>query len=541
MRNYAILGLILLLGFLVRAYNLNFPSIGYHNMKENEYLSMAQEMQRTQDFVTRRIYFYNAFDDNPLMKLYPQPPLISYQILLSWKLLGENLWGARLFNVFFGVGSIALIFFLARLLFAEEALALFSALLLAIMPLAVFFSRNLQPESPAFFWMLAGTFFYMRFALSGRLRNLIPGGLCFCVAWLYKFSFLVGVLPFVVCMPYRRIFSGWRQALKSACVFILPYLVIAGSVFLLKRIGQWEFERAETFNRIMLLAVFTPDYWAHYGKMIWWYVRGENFTLVFTVLAALGILFAFLRRKGPLDRYIMGGVFALAAYSMVFADHINQHNYYQMPFLPLVCLSAALFLSFASGSLTGIIKRNITVYLAAGIVLVAAIPAYQSISRMHSTVFLGQDVAGESLKEFTAPHERAFLFTYAQGYAIARYARRYMGPVKDLEEFERFEKKFDIRYICFYPAEYAHMLKDSNPPLYEYIRSHYHVKEVGMAEEPNKIFYVILERGEGSDAETFLKSFSGSMQVRAIYNILGRLVFFYSLRVAPPSADIPHG
>ncbi|MBN1913255.1 MAG: glycosyltransferase family 39 protein, partial [Candidatus Omnitrophica bacterium] len=143
-----ILLLILFLGFILRSASLDFPSIGYHNMKENEYLSMAEEMVRTGDFVSRRVYFYNAFKDDPMMELYPQLPLVSYQIIASWELLGANLWGPRLINIFFGLASILVIYAMARILFDKKRWALFCALLLSIMPLAVFFSRNLQPESP---------------------------------------------------------------------------------------------------------------------------------------------------------------------------------------------------------------------------------------------------------------------------------------------------------------------------------------------------------------------------------------------------------
>ena len=156
LRNTIILCSILLAGFALRSYNLNSPPIGYHNMKENEYLSMAQEMIRTNDYTKRRIYFYRAFEKEPTMKIYPQPPLVSYQTLIVWKLLGENIWGARLLNVFFGVASILVIYFVGLILFKDNVLSLFCAFLLAIMPLAVFFSRNLQPESPAFFFMLLG-------------------------------------------------------------------------------------------------------------------------------------------------------------------------------------------------------------------------------------------------------------------------------------------------------------------------------------------------------------------------------------------------
>ncbi|MDO8748757.1 MAG: glycosyltransferase family 39 protein [Candidatus Omnitrophota bacterium] len=147
-----ILLFIIVLGFALRIYNMDFPSIGCHNMKENEYLGIAQEMQKTGDFITQRVYFYNALSGIPGVKPYFQPPLVSYQVLLAWKLFKENIWGPRLCNILFGLLSIGLMYLIAKGLFHTTAPALFSAFLLAIMPLAVFFSRNIQPESPAFFY-----------------------------------------------------------------------------------------------------------------------------------------------------------------------------------------------------------------------------------------------------------------------------------------------------------------------------------------------------------------------------------------------------
>ena len=121
----------------------------------------------------------------------------------------------------------------------------------------------------------------------------------------------------------------------------MPFLVIAVAAIWLKRIGQWEWESPETvMARIKLLEIFTPAYWAKDGRMIWRYVKGENFTLVYVITALLGITIAAIRRKGLLDRYIIGWALAIIPYCMIFSDFITQHNYYQMPFLPLVCMSS---------------------------------------------------------------------------------------------------------------------------------------------------------------------------------------------------------
>lgn len=532
-----LLGLILLLGLALRVYNLNFPSIGYHNLKENEYLSMAQEMERTNDFISRRIYYENAFQEEPTMVITPQPPLISYQILISWKILGNNLWGPRLFNALLGAASIFLIYLIAGLLFKRKHYALLCAFLSAIMPLGVFFSRNLQPESPAFFFMLLGNLFYLRFAASFKKYNLVLGGLSFSVASLYKLSFLIGILPFIFCFPFKALFKEKKEFLKLLSAFCLPYLVIIAVIIWLANIGQWKFEAAQTLNRIKLWVIFTHGYWEKSGRIIWWYTKGENYTYVYTVLALMGIIAAFFRRKLLLNRYIIGWAAACIPYSMVFSDFINQHNYYQMPFLGLICISSTYAIVCIAETVTikGV-AQNIFLSLLMIITIAGSSPlVYHSIARMYGTVFWGLDVAGESLGGFTKPGERVFLLTHAQGYGLSRYARRYVGWEPDVQAFKEKERKFNVRYVCFYPAEFARSLKESNAPLFEYIQNNYHVKEVGITDEPANIFYLILEKGEGSDPKTFLQSFNGTRQLRTIYKPMGKYIFFYSLR--PTAAD----
>ncbi|MCM8757675.1 MAG: hypothetical protein NC903_01265, partial [Candidatus Omnitrophica bacterium] len=149
---------------------------------------------------------------------------------------------------------------------------------------------------------------------------------------------------------------------------------------------------------------------------------------------------------------------------------------------------------------------------------------------MFGTVFLGQDVAGESLKEFTNDNERVFLLTHHQGWAISRYAQRYMGWTDDSEEFKRKEAQWRIRYICVYPAEFIHLLERNNPGLFNYIKNNYHFKEIGLTREPEQIYYLILEKGASGNPDDFLKKFSGKLTLRNTYRIFARYIFFYSLR-----------
>jgi len=527
-----ILCAILLSGFALRIYNLDFPSIGYHNMKENESLSIAQEMKNSNDFIKKKVYFYNAFEDSSAIKKDSELALVPYQILLSWQLFGENLWGGRLFNIIFALLSILLMYFICLLLFANANLALFGAAILAMLPLSVFFSRNLQAESPAFFFMLLGNLLYLRFALSLKKYNLFLGGLSFFLAWAYKPNFLFGLLPPLFCFPFKVILRNKKQILKHSLAFLAPYLLIVFTIFWLRHLGEWQFSLQLTFVKTAkLFQFFSPSYWSHYAKSILWFTVAENYTVIFSILSLLGILLAFMKGGGLLNRYIIGWTLTVVPFGMLFSEQIYQQGFSQMPFLGLVSVSSVYIISFISQTLSRFIRRGTPIFLMCATVAISLPFVYGAIYRMYATVFLGADVAGETLKELTLPDERVFLFTHAQGYAIARYAQRYVGWPSNFKDFQEKENRFKIRYICVYPLQYLASLESESPELFNYIQGNYHLKELGMLEEPNRLIYAILEKGKGQNLRDALGNISGQIRPRAIYKLFGRYIFFYTVRM----------
>lgn len=529
MKNPIILICILLIGLALRVYNLNFPSIGYHNMKENESLSIAQEMERTGDFINKRVYFYNAFSDNSVVKDDPQPALVSYQTLLAWRIFGENIWSPRLINVLFGVLSILIIYLMGLLLFNNRAVSFFCAFLLAIMPLGVFFSRNLQPESPAFFFMLLGNFFYLRYCASAKKNNLFLAGFAVFIAWLYKFNFIIGALPVLLCLSLKTKFADKKEGLKSVALLLLPYVLILTAIGLLKSAGLWTHH-----YKLRLLEIFNFSYWREHFTAIAWYIREENFTFIYSLLASCGMVLALFKRESLLDRFLLGWMASIGVYCLFFPEDIYQNSYSQMPFLGAVCIGATYAVSFIAQELKKTAKSNVLAYVMIAAVGISAPSVKNAITRMHATVFLGQDVAGETLKELTAPDERVFLFTHAQGYAISRYAHRYVGWPSDLEDFKKKEEKFGVRFVCFYPGEYFEAVRINQPAIFGYIQNHYRIREVGLIDTPDKLGYILLEKGKGRNIKEALESLSGRLETRSIYKILGRYVFGYTIRPEGP-------
>jgi len=521
MKKIMILALIVIGALALRIYNLDFPSIGYHDMRENESLSIAKEMTRTGDFFSKRVYFHNAFLDEPGIIKNKEIPLVSYQTVLAWRIFGENLWGARLVNVLFGVLSVIAVYFIARGLFGGPYISLFCAFLSAVIPVLIFFSRNLQPDAPALFFMLMGSLFYLRFAAQGsKRRGLVLGGIFFSVSGLYQSNFLIGIFPSLFCFPKE---SYRKDSLKFILALLGPYLIV-GAIALTFTAGyDGAFARIPWFG---IPEAFTPAYWGKYGWTIWRYATAENFTLIFVLSAVLGAVLALSGLKSMAGRYIALWIPAIILYTLIFSREIIQQSYFQMPF--------AAFISLAIGyAFYWFKKHSRDVLIAAWAVTMIGVNApfiYQAVKGMHWTVFLGLDVAGESLKEFTKPGDRIFLYGHAQGNGIARYAQRYMGWPENLEDFKKKEEKFNVQYACFYPIEYVHILKTKDPELFKHIEDTYKVKEIGYAEEASRPVYILLEKGRGQADESFLAGFNGNSQLRTIYRMFGRFVFFYTVR-----------
>ncbi len=516
--------LIIFLGLILRLHNLNFPSIGYHNMKENEYLSIAEQMLVRNDFLKKYVYFLNGLEDNPLYKNDLSFPFVSYQIIISWFIWGKNLWGPRLTNILFALLSIYLMARIGLYFFHDRTLSLVCASILAILPLSVFFSRNIQPESPALFFALLASLFYLRFSISLKKQILFWAGIFWLISCLYEHNFFVVVIPVIFILPFKYIFSSKRNILFISFLFFLPCIL---SLFYLVYLKVKE----ELYLSFKPLGPSLFHRWIQNIEIIGGYIN-ENYTFLFAFLTACGLILALFKRKGFLDRYLIGGSASMLAYAILYAEELSQNSFFQMPFVGLVCLSSTYTLSFIGEELKKIFKKGI-LYPLIFFILAFNLPLLlNNLGRMHSTVFIGADVAGETLKNLTQPGERIFLFSHPQGNAIARYAQRFMGWPKDLEEFKEKEKKFDIRFVCIYPVEYFGLLKKNSPQIAQYLEESYLVKEIGLVDNPPRAVYYILQRGTDetkSIKNYFAKSFSGKTTPRNIYKIGGKFVFFYSL------------
>ena len=503
---------ILLLGFDLRIYHINYPAIGYHNMKENEYLGEAKIMQDTGNLLHTKVLWKGLSKNDYMQEAIPFLPWLT---ALLWSAFGTELFLPRLIIIFSSLGSIYLIYLVGKKLTGKEYFSLTSALLMAIMPLGVFFGRNIQPEMPALFFLLMYMYFFLKWLDTRNNKDFIYFAICLAIAALLKITNLVGIVAFIFLIPYKDILKNYKKYWKLALILFVILLSIPIWIFISKTVTPTDYGIWSPHTNAMF-KIYTKEYWQNNGEIIKNYAIGENFTAWYIWFSFFGLFFAALKYKSKFSRYIFGYVLAIVPYATILSTRIHQHNYYQMPFLPIVCFLSALFL-FNLGNFAKQIVKNFTKHkqllIAASIIpLLLIVPTIgsveTSINRQFDMQYIGYDVAGEFIKKNSAPEDRIFLegISGGQGASLFFYAERFgTWMPQNLSEFKRGETEKNFKWVVLYNEVWRQNIDEGvfgiarKQEIWNYIQKNYYVRQVGLLNPENKKpmrVFMVLEKGK---------------------------------------------
>jgi len=115
-------------------------------------------------------------------------PGVPWLIWLAFKAFGPTEWAARLPIALFGIAAIPLVAALVKRLLDSEQIALATAGLVATIPETVYFSQNVQLDTPSICCGLAGAVAVLRYRDTGRWRELLVAGVWMTLAVWFKFT-----------------------------------------------------------------------------------------------------------------------------------------------------------------------------------------------------------------------------------------------------------------------------------------------------------------------------------------------------------------
>ncbi len=516
----------MILGFYLRSSHLDFPVIGYHNMKENQYIPYTEFMYHADEFwdYFRTETYWIGTQEHGYFTQY-EFPLIPWLILFFWKIFGIKLWAARLVIILFSIASIPLLYIVGKKLTRNTFILLAACLFFTIMPISVFFGRNVQPEAPGLFFILLATYWFFCWReeiLLGKQhwKFFVFFAFSLLFAILLKVPNGIGLIPLLFFIPCKEIFPQKKFLFSYILLFIAIMVLFPLWVTFSKwvmpgaaTVGTSGFEESfrEVFHNIFL--VFTADYWIQYYPALRSFVL-DNFTAWFFWLTLMGIFFGFLKWKTSFGLFLVGSFISVFVYLLSFADKIRGHAYYQFVFLPLVCFASAYALYILAHFFQSGIARfwkQAAILLPSLLVVLFLAGAYPSItdatSRVFDTIFYGEDVAGDFIYKNSNASERVFIDgVFSQSVGILWHSHRYGTDeiTANLTLFQELEQTRNFRWVVLY--SYGMSTIQTKPDVWEHIQKNYKIRQMGfIAQEEQLIpYYFVLEKGGTFDPDTFV-------------------------------------
>ncbi len=182
------------------------------------------------------------------LSYYSKGPMIAYLIYLGTSLFGDNVFGIRIMSVIFAALSSIYLFKLGKLMYKDEDVGLYAALLLPIIPLFSTFGIIFTIDSPLiFFWILSLFLFWkavttdVTHSAESDLSHLDAG----LMAWmLLGISIGLGLLTkytmvfFYLCGFLLMVFSEKRSLLRT----IRPYFAVFISLLVFSPVIIWNMQ-----------------------------------------------------------------------------------------------------------------------------------------------------------------------------------------------------------------------------------------------------------------------------------------------------------
>jgi len=260
-----------------------------------------------------------------------EPVVFEQLVAFTYRLTGEQLWVARVYaSLFWLIGGIFL-FLLVRE-FASFESGLVSTTYYLIFPYAVIGSRSFQPDPLMVMLVLAFWWTFSRWIRFPSWMSAILAGLLGGFAIFIKFSAAFFVIGGALGLALSRF--TLRDLVRNVQVWAIALLgALPASIYLVYGI----YDRGDLASQFK--GRFVPALLVNPYNYLQWEVKASMAAGgIFIMLALLGF---FLIKDRQLRIFLYGLWGSYILYGLFFNYHIATHDYYHLPFIPIVALSLA--------------------------------------------------------------------------------------------------------------------------------------------------------------------------------------------------------
>ena len=333
----AALLLLFLTASAIRLYDLTDPPLDFHPTRQ----LLSAIKARALYFQTRPEGISQETLETGIrqakLKAQVEPVILEHLVAYTYRFTGEQVWIARIYSSLFWLIGGVFLFLLVRDLLSFDA-AFFSTAYYLLFPYAIVASRSFQPDPLmvmliiTFWWAFARWMDLGSSATSAGVWTAVLAGLLGGAAILIKFSaafFVIGAALGLALSQWT-----WRELSRSRQVWLMAILgALPGLIYLIYGIFIEGGLEGQFRGRFVPALLFNPF------NYLQWMVKADMAAGgLFIMLALLGF---FLTSDTRLRSLLFGLWGTYILYSLFFNYHAATHDYYQLPFIPIIALALA--------------------------------------------------------------------------------------------------------------------------------------------------------------------------------------------------------
>lgn len=390
--------LILSSSLLFRLYKVDAPLADHHSWRQSDTAAVARNfVKEGWDFLQPKIdnmtFLHSPALPNSKRLFLVEPPLYQTMVAVLYRFLGVREVWARSVTIFFSLGSTIFLFLIAKRYFGSRV-GLLTAFFFTVLPYSVFYSRVILPEPLMIFLTLGFIFFFLRWLEEDSMKWYLIALVFSSLALTQKLFpfFLILALGYVV---LRRYSSRVVQQ-KEIWFFVL---------FSLIPIVAWRIWISNFPEGI------PPSDWLlnqgdirFKGAFFWWIFAERLGKLILgywgLVPLGLGLILSPGKKEGWFFHLWFLGI---VVYVTVFATGNVTHDYYQIPFVPIVSVFLAKgsdFLLWPGGQF---VSRWITRSLFIVVLFFMLSFSWKEVRAFYALQG-GVDLAGQAVDELVPPN-----------------------------------------------------------------------------------------------------------------------------------------
>lgn len=470
-KDFMIVALIILVALILRLYKINAPLTDHHSWRQVDTAAVARNFVRDgfsllyprySDLSNIQSGLYNPhgyrFVEFPLYNavfgfLYKNFPLLSLEAY------------GRLVSVIF---SLVIIVVLYYLVFKEEGrlAAIFAAVIFAVLPFFVFFSRVILPDMTALSLMFCSVVFLYMFV--GRRRQNQPTGSLL----MYLLSLIFAALALLikpttifyflslVYLFYKK--YGWSLVKK---VSFYGYFLLASLPFLLWRNWIQQFKAGIPFAEWLFFQTNTPE-----GRQtiffrpafFRWIFDERILNLILGGYLVIFLILGMIKKPKKSWLFITLGLGNLL-YLFTFQGGNVQHDYYQILILPALAIFTGVGITFFLQENKFFLSRGLNMLAILAIFLFSWSYSYYQVKDFYS-VNMGQLTIAKIIQAVTEPDDKVVTDTTGDTTLLYLADRKgYPAPTKEFDELA----KDGMKYFVTMQKDVADSLKTTYKLIFE--------------------------------------------------------------------------